>query len=283
MSASKDRTKPPKDSDETTSEESTEKKEKKESPGDIHMGHRKRMRERFRVSGLDDFAPHEVLELLLTYCIPRVDVNEQAHALLTRFGSVSAVMDASIEELQTVKGIGAETALFLTMLPAAFRRYMLDKSELGEPMDTMDKIGSYLHALYTGITHERVYLLLFDNAMRLIESINVADGSINCVRVTVRRLAEDALFKHAACVVLAHNHPSGVTIPSGDDCEISDTLSGAMDLLGIPLVEHMIVTENGYAPILRHRRGLMRSSPMSADADEGFYRRFYCEDGTSKS
>ena len=178
-----------------------------------HAGHRKRLRERYGRSGMDDFADHEVMELLLTYAIPRIDVNEQAHALIERFGSVAGALDALPEELCEVKGIGPEAAGFLTMLPSVFRRYALNKVTPMKSMDTLAKIGEYLMGLYTGVTFERVYLLLLNNSMGLIDCVHLADGSINSADVNVRRIAELALFKHASGVVLAHNHPRGLAIP----------------------------------------------------------------------
>ena len=243
-----------------------------------HAGHRNRLRERYDRSGMDDYADHEILELLLTYAIPRGDVNGQAHALIDRFGSVAGALDALPEELCEVKGIGPEAARFLTMLPAVFRRYALDKVTPMKSMDTLAKIGEYLMALYTGVTFERVYLLLLNNSMGLIECVHLADGSINSADVNVRRIAELALFKHASGVVLAHNHPRGLAIPSGADLEVTQTVECALETVGVPLLEHLIVTENSYAPILRHHKGLLRSSPKTGQIDKAFYQRFYGED-----
>ena len=243
----------------------------------LHEGHRHRLRERFRRSGLDDFAPHEVIELLLTYAIPRVDVNRQAHALVDRFGSVAGVLDALPHELTEVAGIGEEAATALSMLPPLFRRYELDKCSVKEPMDTIAKIGDFLHAKYTGITFEQVHLLLFDNSMRLIDCCHLADGAVNCARVTVRRIAELSLFNHAAGVVLAHNHPMGLAIPSGADIEVTQSVDNALETIGVPLLEHIVVTENSYAPIMRHHKGLLRASPMTGMVDKVFYEKFYGE------
>lgn len=244
----------------------------------IHEGHRRRLRERYARSGMDDFADHEVLELLLTYAIPRIDVNEQAHALIERFGSVANVLDALPEELCEVDRIGPEATRFLTMLPCVFRRYAMGKVAPMKSMDTLPKIGEYLMALFTGVTFERVYLLLLNNSMGLIECIHLSDGSINSAEVNVRRIVELALLKHASGVVLAHNHPRGLAIPSGNDYGITQDVEGALETLGIPLLEHIIVTENRYAPIVKQRRGLLRSSPVTGEIDKEFYSRFYGEE-----
>ena len=243
----------------------------------IHAGHRERLRERYDRSGMDDYADHEILELLLTYAIPRGDVNGQAHALIRRFGSVAGALDALPEELGEVEGIGPNAARFLTMLPNVFRRYSLCKVAPEKSMDTLAKIGEYLMARYTGVTFERVYLLLLNNSMGLIDCVHLADGSINSADVNVRRIAELALFKHASGVVLAHNHPRGLAIPSGDDYRITQDVESALETLGVPLLEHIIVTENRYAPIVKQRRGFLRSSPVTGEIDKEFYQRFYGE------
>ena len=243
----------------------------------IHEGHRNRLRERYDRSGMDDYADHEILELLLTYVFSRGDVNDKAHALVNRFGSVAATLDALPEELCEVDGIGPQAARFLTMLPSVFRRYALNKTEPGEPMDTLAKIGEFLHAKYTGVTFERVYLLLFDNSMRLIDCCHLDDGAVNCSKVTMRRVAELCLFKHASCAVLAHNHPMGLAIPSSADIEVTHSVENSLETVGVTFLEHIIVTENSYAPILRHQKGVLRASPFTGMIDRQFYERFYGE------
>ena len=243
-----------------------------------HAGHRKRLRERYARSGMEDFAPHEVLELLLTYAIPRIDVNDHAHALIDRFGSVAGVMDATEKELRDVKGIGPEAAQFLKMLPEVFRHYQLANCDSKDTFDTVAKLGDYLRALYTGVTVERVYLILLDNALKIKACIHLCDGSVNCSSVTVRTIAEHAFRENASAVVLAHNHPRGLAIPSGADLEVTQTVECALETIGVPLLEHLIVTENSYAPILRHHKGLLRSSPKTGQIDKAFYQRFYGED-----
>lgn len=225
---------------------------------------------------MEDYAPHEVIELLLTYCIPRKDVNRQAHELINRFGSVAGVLDATVEELTEVPGIGKGAALFLHMLPDVFRRYALDRVEPGEPMDTVAKVGAYLQALYTGLNFERVCLLLFDNSMRLIKCCHVADGAVNSVKLSIRRITELVIFSHASSVVLAHNHPRGIAIPSGSDIEMTEMVSQALDIIGVPLLEHIIVAENTYTSVLRNRKGTLRAAP-GGKTDEQFYRHFYGE------
>ncbi len=243
----------------------------------IHDGHRDRLRVRYGKTGMDDFEAHEILEMCLTYCIPRKDVNPLAHALVARFGSFSAVLDAPVEELCTVPGIGNSTALFLKMLPDLARQYAKDKCKLDKPMDTVAKISEYLHALYCGVTVERVYLLLFDNSMRLIKTCHIEDGSVNCVHPSMRKIVECALHANAAGAVLVHNHPKGMAIASGADVEVTEDAAAALALIELPLIEHFIVSEHDCVPIRRHRRSSLHAPLGKASFDEAFYAGFYGE------
>ena len=242
-----------------------------------HKGHRNRLRDRYLRSGLDDYAEHEILELLLTYAIPRIDVNPMAHALIDRFGSLSGVMDASIEELTSVDGIGQSTAIMIHMLPEIFRRYEMDKLEPKETYETLAQIGEFLHALYVGVTVEKAYVLLFDNSRHMIGCHEIAEGTVNSVSVDVPKIARLCFRANAASVVLAHNHPRGLAIPSGDDIDMTHAVDSALHTLGIQLLEHVIVTENHYAPTMRRTKGILRAAPGTDQIDEDFYRHFYGE------
>lgn len=243
--------------------------------GDIHGGHRQRLRARFLKGGPDDFAPHELLELVLCYAIPRGDVNPLAHRLIQRFGSLSGVLEAGESELRSVDGVGDSTACLLRLLPAVMRAYAVEKNRPAPVFDTVGKLVAYLRPLYVGLTTERVYLILLDNGMRMIDCISLGDGAVNCSAVTVRRIAELCLTNHAACAVLAHNHPKGMAIPSGADLEVTNRVDSALETVGVPLLEHLIITEYSDAAILRGRKGTLRASPITGELDQTFYETFY--------
>ena len=243
--------------------------------GYIHSGHRQRLRARFLKGGPDDFAPHELLELVLCYAIPRGDVNPLAHRLIQRFGSLSGVLEASESELRSVDGVGDSAACLLRLLPAVMRAYAVEKNRPAPVFDTVGKLVAYLRPLYVGLTTERVYLILLDNGMRMIDCISLGDGAVNCSAVTVRRIAELCLTNHAACAVLAHNHPKGMAIPSGADLEVTNRVDSALETVGVPLLEHLIITEYSDAAILRGRKGTLRASPITGELDQAFYETFY--------
>lgn len=241
----------------------------------VHAGHLQRLRERFLRGGPDDLAAHELLELLLGYAMPRVDVNPLAHRLIERFGSLSGVTEASVEELMSVSGVGEYTACLIRLLPAVVRRCAIDRVESPRVYDTVGKLVEFLRPRFTGLTTERVYLILLDNGMHMIDCRVISEGSVNSSAVTVRRIAELCLYMHAACAVLAHNHPKGIAVPSSADLDVTRQIESALELIGVPLLEHLIITEFSEAPILRPRRGMTRLSPTSGKVDAAFYRFFY--------
>ena len=224
----------------------------KQTKGTLHAGHRERMRERVARSGAGALADHELLEMLLYYIHPRRDTNETAHELIEECGSLSSVLEAPDEKLCRVSGVKENTAIYLQLLGELSRRYVLAKTQSdADPMqvvyDDRAKIASLMYPRFLGVGTERMYAILFDGSMRLLDVFCVSEGSINAVSVTVRRVAERAYQRNAAAVVLAHNHPGGLASPSAEDIHVTREMESA---LMIPLIEHFVFTERAYYPIL---------------------------------
>ncbi len=243
-----------------------------------HDGHRARLRTRFRTAGLDSFAPHETLELLLTYCIPRINVNNLAHALIDRFGSVSGVLDASSEELGSVPGVGSETVGYLRFIAELRRVCAMEQCDQPASLDTVPKFNTYLRARFVGRSNECVYLVLLDNSLRPMACVLLGEGTVNSAPVTVRRMIELAIYHRAACVVLAHNHPHGLAIPSSEDITVTETVLHAMETVGIPLLEHFIVADHSCAPMLRGRRQAATVAPVIGRDAQAFAATFYADE-----
>ena len=235
------------------------KKQKAKNP---HKDHRSRVKARFSREGLEGFAPHQVLELLLFYAIPQKDTNELAHRLLDRFGSLAGVFSASEEQLCTVDGIGEHAATLLRLfLPAALT------DEAGRQNKTfrdLKSVGEYFVRRFMGAEKECVYLMLLDNRYSLIDCVKVYEGSVNSVAVTPRKLVEHAYHARASMAVLAHNHPFGIAIPSKDDIDTTVTLKKAFDTMGITLLEHVLVAGERYAPLLYRSEKLVTTAPDAA-------------------
>lgn len=211
------------------------------------QGHRERLKRRFLNEGLENFEPHNVLELLLFYAIPRIDTNPIAHRLMDRFGSLSEVFNASVSELCSVEGIGENAAVFLKLMGESLK-YCQSDTEKTDRMtfDQEKRIGKYLIGKYRGLQNEVVFLLIFDGKRRLIETYKVYEGSVSSAGVNIRRMAQIALENRAVAVILAHNHPGGIAFPSSDDLLVTASLKKALMLLDIDLVAHYIIAEESY-------------------------------------
>lgn len=211
----------------------------------IHEGHRERLKKRFQKEGLDHFAPHEVLELLLFYCIPRKDTNEIAHGLIKRFGTLPGVLNAPAAELCKVPGMGENAAAFLTLLKQLHRYYEVSNAQDG-PLTDIDACGKYLLPKFSDQRNEVVYLLCLDAKCKVLDCIKVGEGSVNSAAVPIRRIVEMALGSNATSVVLAHNHPSGIAIPSHEDKFTTHRLALALRAVEIELVDHIVVADGDY-------------------------------------
>ena len=212
----------------------------------LHEGHRKRMRERFIKSGLDDFAPHYVLEFLLFYSIPRGDTNPIAHRLIDSFGSLSGVFDATPEELMKVKGVGESTAILISMVPQMARKYLEDKADSVNVMGGCSDIGAYLLPKFVGRTNEALMMVSIDNKNKIISCSVVAEGTVDSAKVSRRRVMEEAMKVNATRVILAHNHPRGVAVPSSEDVVMTREIGKLFAQVGIELVDHIIIADDDY-------------------------------------
>ena len=230
----------------------------------LHKGHRTRLKERFLRENIDHFEEHTALELLLFYAIPYKDTNELAHRLIARFGSIAEVMSASVEQLIEVEGMGEHAATLLRLLPEFARVYLRDGREDMPVCDNVEKLGRMLVGIYKGISAESVHLTLLDSRYRVIRVEKIHDGSVNSVAVDNRHLAQLAMTHRAAMVVLSHNHPSGIPIPSDEDMFTTHRISSMFELLGITMLEHIIVVGEQYMPVMHDRFGMRRKFPDSS-------------------
>lgn len=207
----------------------------------IHEGHRQRLKDRFRREGLDNFDELYVLELLLFYCIPRKDTNPIAHRLLEQFGSLTAVLEASPEELEKVEGINKTTSTFLSLITQVGRYYQVRRAEPGDILRTSGQCGNYLMPYFFGRDTETVFMLCLDAKCKVICCKKVGEGNVNSANIPIRRVVEMALSANATSVVLAHNHPSGLALPSADDVQTTLRVSAALETVEIALADHIVV------------------------------------------
>ena len=214
----------------------------------IHDGHREKMRRRFQETGLEGFADHEALELLLYYAIPRRDTNELAHRLLTRYGSLSALLQAPIEDLRRVEGVGESAAVLLKLVPAFV--YKAQRSAGQETvLNSTEKAGRYLLSCFAGERNEVIYQLCLDRKGKLLARKRLSEGGSAAAELNIRRLVENALLSSASAVILSHNHPSGIALPSREDYATTQQAQDALRTIGVELLDHILVAEDDYVSL----------------------------------
>jgi len=211
-----------------------------------HTGHRQRIRERFLKDGLEGFAPHEALELLLYYSIPYKDTNPIAHRLIERFGSLSAALEADYDDLARFPGLGPSSALLLKLIPQISRKYIQDRWKVRPKLDDVPTAAGYAGTLFVGKTYEEFHLICLDSQNRVNHTVKICDGTLNETAVYPRLIVENALRHKAYSVIFTHNHPGGSTRPSKADVEITRRLKKALEAIAIPVSDHIIVAGMSY-------------------------------------
>lgn len=242
----------------------------------MHEGHRERIRNRFLKNGEEAFEEHELLETLLFYAIPRCNTNEIAHELIHTFGSLRGVLDADYEQLQSVKGIGANAAFLLHFIPAILRAYIKETHCNVVCFDKMSVAREYGAAMLFGRTKETVCLLTLDHQLRQIDDAYLWEGSVNDIRMNLSEFYRYCLGRRAAAVILYHNHPRGLAVPSREDMEMTYLLEGKLKDVGICLLEHFVVSERACMPILHAQSALSGRAPVSSKIDVRRLEDFYC-------
>ena len=214
-----------------------------------HDGHRQRLKERFLKEGLDHFSDVQVLELLLFYAIPRQDTNPIAHNLLEQFGSLAQVLEAPVEELEKVPGIGRNAAILLSLSTSLGRYYQVERAMNIRILRTVEECGEYLVPFFYGRRNETVFLLCLDAKCKVLCCKEIGEGSVNSAGVPIRRIVETALGANATTVVLAHNHPSGLALPSGEDITTTCRVAAALSAVEINLADHIVVADDDFVSI----------------------------------
>ena len=217
----------------------------------IHSGHRDRLKKRFLQQGLDGFTDIQALELLLFYSVPRQDTNPIAHNLLNRFGSLSQVLEAPAEELVKVDGIGEHSAALLRLINEMGRYYLVDRAQRERILPTIEDCARYLQPCFYGRAMETVFLLCLDAKCKVLCCREVGEGSINSAGISIRRIVETALREGASTVVLAHNHPSGIAIPSPEDIQTTRRVAAALQSVEVALADHIVVADGDYVSMVQ--------------------------------
>ena len=211
-----------------------------------HEGHRERLRKKFLLGDIDSFEDHEILELALFYAIPRKNTNEIAHNLLSNFGSVSAVFDAPINALKEVSGVGESAAIFIKLISSLTRLYHERKYSPDKKCLSMEEINKLLVRKFIGRNEESVAIALLDAKGEILFNGIINKGSVNGVDLYVRKMIELVTLYNASSLVMAHNHPSGVAVPSPDDLNSTEKINNLFRTMRVTLLDHIIVADEDY-------------------------------------
>lgn len=216
-------------------------------PKPHHLGHRQRLRERFRAAGPAAFSDYEILELLLFRSIPRADTKERAKMLLKRFGSLAEVLGAPERLLREVEHIGESAALDLKIVAAAAQRMARSEIAGREVLSSWNQVLDYCRAAMAFEEREQFRILFLDKKNALIADELQQTGTVDHTPVYPREVLRRALELSATAIILVHNHPSGDPTPSRADIDMTKTIIDTARPLGIAVHDHIIIGKKGHA------------------------------------
>ncbi len=218
-----------------------------------HGGHRARMKQRYLKTGLEGMADHEILELLLYYAIPKQDTNALAHRLTDEFGSLSGVLDAPVESLMQVDGVGQHTATLLNLLPQLMRAYREDLLRTRAEIKSTASAKSYCSTLLEGRRDETFYVISLDNNNRVLNTKKICEGTIDALSFYPRVIVEAIFKSNGKKAILCHNHPSGILRPSDLDIKATMEIRDVLEGVDVVLLDHVIVGAGDSLSMTEHR------------------------------
>jgi len=214
--------------------------------GDIQQGHRKRLREKFIKSGLKGFHDYEIVELLLSLGTPRKDCKQQAKEAIKKFKTLRGVLEAPLEELQQIDGIGAHSAFGIKLVQEVAREFLKEKI-IDKPIyKSSQEIFDYLYHSMRDLKKELFKVIYLNIQNQIIETGDLFEGTINSSSISPREVIESAIKYNAASLIFVHNHPSGNPEPSPSDKEVTRDLVYAGSIMRIRVLDHIIIGNNRY-------------------------------------
>lgn len=209
---------------------------------DHRHGHRERLRQRLLKSGRQAFGDYELLELLLTYAIPRRDTKPIAKRLLKRFGSFAAVFDRPRERLLEIEGVGPQTCTFLVAIREFMVRYLEQEVEYAKAISSPEDIAEFVRTHLGTAQRECLMILYLNDANRLAYHVIVSEGTVDRAPFYPREILKTAFLRDATGLIMVHNHPSGDPIPSENDHRITSRLEKLTAEFDIKVHDHLVVT-----------------------------------------
>ena len=211
-----------------------------------YLGHRKRIKAKYKSGGMKGWLDYEVLEFALSFTILRKDTKPIAKQLLSEFKTLNGVLDADRKELEKGCGISEHSALFLNFLKDISVIYLEKGLYKKDLVSSPDVVYDYLKASLKGVADEEFKVMFLNSRNRLLAVETIQKGTVNKSVVYPRKIVERALHNHATGVIISHNHPGESLKPSEDDCSITKAIKAALRTVDIVLLDHIIIGGNGY-------------------------------------
>ena len=212
----------------------------------LSEGHRKRLRERFINSGLTGFQDYEIVELLLTLGSPRKDCKQAAKEAIKRFKTLRGVLEAAPKDLQQIEGIGPHNAFGMKLVQEVAREFLKEKMIEKPVYQSSQQVFEYLYHSMRDLKKEIFKVLLLNSHNQIVETLDLAEGTVDASYIEPREVMESALKYNAVSLIFAHNHPSGFPEPSASDKEITRDLVFAAEIMHLKVLDHIIIGDNRY-------------------------------------
>jgi len=209
-----------------------------------HIEHRQRLKQKYSTAGLAALHDYEVLELLLSFSIPRKDVKPLARRLLREFTSLKGVMDAEAAELKKINGVGEHTAILLKLVKELGALYLKEKAGEKIQISCTSELLNFCRMEFGGLKDERFCVIYLNAQNRVIGMDTIQEGIVNQAVVYPRKVLEYSLKNKASSIILAHNHPSGHVKPSEADIRLTKLIQDTARILDIIVHDHIIIGEN---------------------------------------
>jgi DNA repair protein RadC len=214
-----------------------------------HLGHRERLRERFR-EGADSLPDYELLELTLFAVIPRQDVKRLAKTMLAEFGGdLTALFAAPRDRLKQINGVGDAVADHIAIVGAFVTRAAKQQMKERDVLSSWNAVVAYCTRAMAGQTTEQFRILFLDRKNKLLRDEIQNRGTVDHTPVYPREVVKRALELGASAIILVHNHPSGDPTPSASDVEMTKQIIDAARTLDIAVHDHLIIGRNGHASL----------------------------------
>jgi DNA repair protein RadC len=211
-----------------------------------YIEHRKRLRERFRKAGAEGLHDYELLELLLTYAIPRKDVKPIAKELIRRFRGLSGVLNASYEELEAIDGMGPISATLIRLVKELCGVHLAERMQRKDVLSSPQAVVDFARVKLSGLPHEAFMVIYLNAKNEVIEYEVVHEGTVDRAVIYPRRIIESALAHHASGLILVHNHPSGHPEPSEDDKRLTRSIAEVTRTIDIRVLDHIVIGKSDY-------------------------------------